>query len=109
MSAPISKRNVEINGRTFIIGVLKVANGCFVVVSEGSELKLGSVSMSVKSGEQMSSSMLVPGKFGGFLDTMLSEMVANVVKGIVVASLFISREMDSQSIKKLLSEVRSLL
>jgi len=109
LSAAVSKKNVEINDRKFIIGVLKVANGCFVVVSEDSELRLGSVSMSVKTGEQISSSLLVPSKFGGFLDTMLSEMVANVVKGIVVASLFISREMDPQSIKKLLSEVRSLL
>ncbi len=109
MPGDVSKKVVEINDRKFIIGVLKVSNGCFLVVSEGSELRLGSLSMSIKTGDMTSSSVLIPSKFGGFLDTMFSEIVASVVKGISVASLFISKEMDAQSIKTLLAEVRSLL
>ncbi|MCP8310948.1 MAG: hypothetical protein L6N94_05565 [Candidatus Methylarchaceae archaeon HK01M] len=102
-------KKVVANGREFYIQVLRVKNGCFLIISEGEEIKLGSMALSVKVGDRANSTSIFPSRFGDIYSRVFAEFTSMIVKGIAVVSLYILTPIDSQIVKKLLNEVKEIL
>jgi hypothetical protein len=99
----------EIEGRVFTIDLFKLSNGCFANISEDPAPRLGTITISIRSEQGVSSSTLIPDRRGSIFSGMLGEMIAGKMRGIAVVSLYLREEIDSSIMKILLSEVGKLL
>jgi len=102
-----NKRLVE-DGRVFNINVIRAKNGCFLIVSEGEEIRLGSIALSVKIGDRANSSIIIPSKFGDVYSRIISESASIMIDGIVIASLYAITPIDAQIAIRLLNEIKEL-
>lgn len=108
MPDPWFEREVTIEKRAFSIRGLRAVNGCLLIISEGRDVRVGSVALSVRVGDRANSTVIIPSKFGDIYSSIFAETVANLINGIVIASLYATTPMDTVVAKKLLDEVRSL-
>jgi hypothetical protein len=98
-----------IGSRLFNIDVMKFTNGGFVDISEGKDSRIGAITMCIKGNHGVSSSTLLPEKRGSIFAEMVGELVAEKTSGIAIVSLYVKEDLDTNSTKTLLNEVRSLL
>ncbi len=91
-----------------MIDLLFMSNGCFVSISEDVNSKMGAITLSIKSENRVSSSALIPNRRGSIFAGMVGESLAEKMRGIVVTSLYLREELDPESMKTLLNEVRKL-
>jgi len=103
----LNKRLTE-NGRVFNIHIIRAKNGCFLIVYEGEEMKLGSIALSVKIGDRANSSIIIPSKFGDVYSRIISESASMMINGIVIASLYAINPIDAQIAVRLLEEIKDL-
>ncbi|MCP8308396.1 MAG: hypothetical protein H3Z54_06840 [archaeon] len=103
-----SNKRLVTDGRLFNIHTIRAKNGCFLIVSEGEEMKLGSIALSVKIGDKANSSIIIPSKFGDIYSRIISESVSIIINGIVLASLYSITPIDAQIARRLLEEIRDL-
>lgn len=89
--------------------LLKFSNGCFLSISEDGVSRLGSIVMAIKVGERVESKVLIPSKYGGVFLNILGELVANVTNGIALISYYASKDLDSNSMRMLLSEIKDFI
>lgn len=108
MSELEDAKKVSIGGRAFEIHVKRFSNGCFLAISEGETMRLGALELSIKT-EQITSSTIIPPRFSSTFLAMLAEMAANVTGGIAVVSLYLTKDIGPEIVKKLISEARSML
>ena len=111
---PTSERKLlsskcNIRGRIYVIDLLQFANGCFASISEDQNAKMGAITVSIKSGERATSSSLIPESKGSIFAGMIGELLADKLHGIAVVSLYLREELDTDSMKTLINEVRKLL
>ena len=97
------------NEKKFSFQVLRASNGCFLIISEGEETKLGSMAFSVKVGDRANSISIIPSKFGDIYSRLFAEVTSMIVNGISVVSLYIKAPIDTQIFKKLLNEIKDIL
>lgn len=102
-------KSVSILGRNFKIRLLGFTNGCFLVVSEGVEERLGSLTLSIKIQDKVEHTVVIPERWAGVFSSILADMVANFTQGITVVSLYLLSGVDVELARELLEEVRSLL
>ena len=70
---------------------------------------MGAITVSIKSGERSTSSSLIPESKGSIFAGMIGELLADKLHGIAVVSLYLREELDTDSMKTLINEVRKLL
>ena len=97
------------SGRVYIIDLLQFTNGCFANISEDQNGKMGAITVSIKTGERATSSSLIPESKGSIFAGMIGELLADKLHGIAVVSLYLREELDPESMKTLINEVRKLL
>jgi len=105
----VEDSKIVLNGRTFLASVKRFTNGCFVVISESSDMKLGALHLSIKVKDQINSSTIILPRFSATFLTMLSEMAANLTNGIALVSIHLTRELSPEDARELLSQIRSML
>ncbi|MEM3437066.1 MAG: hypothetical protein QXP55_00825 [Nitrososphaerales archaeon] len=101
-------KKLIVNGRIFNICIIKAKNGCFLLVYEGEEIKLGSTALSVRIDNRANSSIIIPSKFGDLYSRILSESLSMIIDGIVIASLHTLSPIDAQIVRSLLEEIKKL-
>jgi len=99
----------NIGGRIFKVEILVLANGCFASITEDKTPRMGVITVAVKTGERFASSALIPESKGGIFAGMVGELLAEKLRGIAVVSLYIREELDTDSMKTLINEIRKLL
>jgi hypothetical protein len=99
----------NIKGRIYVIDLLQFVNGCFASVSEDQNAKMGAITVSIKTGERATSSSLIPESKGSIFAKMIGELLADKLHGIAVVSLYLREELDADSMKTLINEIRKLL
>ena len=99
----------DVQGRTFLIDMLLMTNGCFASISEDSSSKMGAITVSIRSDRGTNSSTLIPDRRGGIFASTLGEFLAEKTRGIAVVSLFLRQELDSDSMRALMEAVRKQL
>ncbi|MGI0090400.1 MAG: hypothetical protein ACREBS_01700 [Nitrososphaerales archaeon] len=117
-STGLSESNVDrkllsskcnIHGRVYIIDLLEFANGCFASISEDQNAKIGAITVSIRTGDRATSSALIPESKGSIFARMVGELLADKLHGIAVVSLYLREELEAESMKTLINEVRKLL
>jgi hypothetical protein len=85
-------------------------NGCFASLSEDNAPRMGGITITVKSERGgASSSSLIPERKGSLFASMVGELLAEKLGGIAVVSLYLREEIDSNTMKTLINEVRKLV
>ena len=107
-SHEVQTNRVNIGSREFTITLMRLSNGCFAVVSEGTKPKLGSVVLAVKTAGRAVSSTVLVSRWDALLSKMAAELLADRLNGIALVSAFMEAELESQAIRRLLAEVDSL-
>ena len=98
-----------IEGRQFVLSLLRFSNGCFLSISEDTNQRLGAITLSIKSGGRAISSPLIPESRGSMLASMVGEMLAETLQGMAITSLYLRSDVGASDMKTLISEVRKLL
>jgi hypothetical protein len=93
----------------YIVDLLQYSNGCFASISEDQHAKIGAITVSIKTQDRATSSSLIPESKGIIFAKMVGELLADKLHGIAVISLYLREELDTDSMKTLLSEMRKLL
>jgi len=102
-------KDVSVLGRVFKLRLLSLMNGCFLVVSEGVEERVGAVIVSLKLERGVKSTTIIPPRYGKVFSTILAEMVANLSQGMTILSLYLTCELDTETGRGLLREVKDFL
>lgn len=110
MTAPsaFSKKTVEVDDRKFQVEILKFDNGYFVSVSEGSK-KLGSMVVSLSTGPTPVTTTIIPAKNESLFLKLTAERISSSMKGIVIVSAFLNKELDSNAAKTLMAEIMEVI
>ncbi len=99
-----------IQGREFVIEILPMVNGCFASVSEDNQAHVGAISIAIGTERRsVHSSSLIPDRRGGLFASMLGETLAGKYGGIATVSLYLREDIDAETMKTLISEVRKLV
>ena len=103
-------QSCNVRGRGFVIEVLHMNNGCFASISENNSPRMGGITLTIKSKRGgASSSSLIPERRGSLFASMIGELLAEKLGGIAVVSLYLREEIDTDSMKTLINEVRKLV
>ena len=106
----ILSQSYDVRGRVFVVEVLRMHNGCFASISEDSAPRMGGITLTIKSERgTVSSSSLIPERKGSLFASMVGELLAEKLGGIAVVSLYLREEIDTDSMKTLINEVRKLV
>ena len=105
----LTTRHVTVSDRDFTIQAVVLANGRFVTVSEGTKSRIGGLVLSLRTGERMNTSTLIPAKFGGIFPSMIAELVAARTNGIAIVSLYVASDLPTSAMRQLLRAVEQLL
>lgn len=105
----LSSVESNVGGRIFKVEILSLANGCFASITEDKTPRMGAITVAVKTGERFASSSLIPESKGGIFAGMVGELLAEKLHGIAVVSLYIREELDTDSMKTLINEIRKLM
>lgn len=98
-----------VGGRTFLIQVLRFANGCFIAVTEGNEGRIGALEVSIRARDGVDSSAIIPSMSSGIFPSILGEMSSNQVNGLSVVSVHLNKDLISEAAKEILAEVSEML
>lgn len=109
-SARLSSKKIEIEGRIFLLDLLRLHNGCFVNISEDRVSRLGAITISIKTKQRsVNSSTLIPERRGSIFSSMVGELIAEKTEGIGVVSLYLREEIEPSIMKPLLSRLSDML
>ncbi|AFS81592.1 hypothetical protein NKOR_08695 [Candidatus Nitrosopumilus koreensis AR1] len=95
---------VNLEGRNFSLNIQKFENGYFISVSEGSN-KIGSMVASMATGPTPVTTTIIPSKTDSLFLKLIAEQISIRVRGIVLVSAFIQKELGSNTAKDLMSEI----
>ena len=109
MPTSLKEKKVLVDGQEFSILNVSFDNGCFISIYEGDKKRIGEVSLALKLGERVESSIVLAGRFGAVNSSLLAEAVASFRGGIVLLSLYTSFELSSDVMRTILEELRALL
>ena len=102
-------KNLFIHGRVFKITFLNFSNGCFLSITEGIEERIGSLTLSMRIHDKVEHTIIIPENRGGVFSSILSELVASVIQGLIIVSLYLLDRLSSDVAKDLLKEIRDFL
>ncbi len=101
--------SISVSGRNFKLRLLGLANGCFLLVSEGSEERFGSLTLSMKIGERVEHTSMTPDMRAGVFAGVLADLAANLSSGITIVSLYLSNEISTETASDLLKRIKDFM
>ena len=107
-SSGFCKKTLDVDGRQFLVQVLKFDNGNFVSVTEGAE-KLGSMVVSLATGPTPVTTTVIPSKTESLFLKLTAERISTTMRGISIVSAFLQKELDPNSAKTLMSEITEMI
>ncbi len=94
--------------RKFIIHVLKLNNGCFVVVSENSQ-QIGSMLASISTTIPTTITIIPSRDNSSFFSQLLVKQVSSAINGICISSVYLLKNVDVKIIKILMTDIIKLI
>ncbi len=99
---------VNLEGRNFSLSIQKFDNGYFISVSEGSN-KIGSMVASMATGPTPITTTIIPSRSESLFLKLVAERISTRMRGIVLVSAFIQKELEPNTAKDLMSEIMELI
>jgi hypothetical protein len=102
-------RNIDSKStKKFLLKYLPFQNGCFIVISEGSD-KIGSISVSISSSNKVNTAKVIPSKFDSMFMSTISERVSSMINGICLVSLYSVARLDLEDMKAIMGEIMNIV
>ena len=102
-------RTVKVDDREFLIRIMRMANGCFISVSEGSLHRIGSLNVSLRGSMGVNTAKVIPSKYDSVFLNMVSERIASLVNGICITSLYTASALDLKTMKLIMESITSAM
>ncbi|MEM1995252.1 MAG: hypothetical protein QXW32_07285 [Nitrososphaerales archaeon] len=105
----IIEEEFNTNLRSFRLRLLKYTNGCILSVSEGSEDRIGGIYLILKQEKNISSTTIIPERYGGVLLEVLAQSTARYTKGIILTTLYLKNTLTSEEASTVLNKLENIL
>lgn len=98
---------INICNRKFILHILKLDNGCFIIISENSE-KIGSMLAAISTKIPTTVS-IIPDKNDPFFSQLLSKRVSSTINGICITSVYLLKKLNTEIVKILITDIMKII
>ena len=99
---------VHLESRSFSLQIQKFENGYFISITEGPN-KLGSMTISLATGPSPITTTIIPSRTESLFLKLIAERLSIRTKGIVLVSTYVQKELESNSVKSLMSEIMEII
>jgi len=103
------ERTVRVDGREFLIRIIRMSNGCFISVSEGSLHRIGSLNVSLRGSMGVNTAKVIPSKYDSVFLNMVSERMASSINGICITSLYTASALDLKAMKSIMESITNAM
>jgi len=103
-----SQKIINLERRTFSLQIQKFENGYFVSVTEGIN-KIGSMVVSLATGPTPITTTIIPSRTESLFLKLIAERISTRIRGIVLVSTFIQKELEPNTAKALMSEIMEMI
>ena len=103
------ERTVKVGEREFSIRIIRMSNGCFISISEGSSHRIGSLNVSLRGSMGVNTAKVIPSKYDSIFLNMVSERIASLVNGICITSLYTASALDLNAMKKIMESITNAI
>jgi hypothetical protein len=102
------QKTINLESRSFSLRIQKFENGYFVSISEGSN-KIGSMVVSLATGPTPITTTVIPSKSNSLFLKLTAERISTRMKGIAIISSFIQKELETNTVKALMTEIMDMI
>jgi hypothetical protein len=103
------EKEFTVASRSFRLRLLKYANGCVLSLSEGSEDRLAGLHLTLKQEKNLTSTTIIPDRYGEVLLEILGQILANHISGILITTLYLRSTLSSEEVSQILNNLNSIL
>lgn len=106
---PVSKITSSSTGRDFFLQSLFFQNGCFLIISEGHEERIGALSVAISASNKVNVAKVIPSKFDSMFINTIAERVSSMINGICLVSIYTKVQLHLDDMKAIIGEVMSII
>lgn len=99
----------KVASRTFRLKLLRYTNGCILSLSEGGEDRLGGLYLTLKQEKTITSTTVIPDRYGGVFLEILGRSLASHISGILITTLHLKSTLTSDEVSEILNKLNSIL
>lgn len=94
--------------RNFFLQIQKFENGYFISITEGAK-KIGSIVASLATGPSPVTTTVIPARTDSLFLKLVAERISTRMRGIALVSVFIQKELETDTAKVLMSEIMEII
>ncbi|MBT8172562.1 MAG: hypothetical protein KJO99_04475 [Nitrosopumilus sp.] len=102
------QKTVNLESRNFFLQIQKFENGYFISITEGSK-KIGSIVASLATGPTPITTTVIPARTDSLFLKLVAERISTRIRGIALVSVFIQKELETDTAKALMSEIMEMI
>jgi hypothetical protein len=96
------------SNRCFFVKFLPFENGCFIIVSEGSN-RIGGMYVSISSSNKIDTAKVIPSKYDSMFISTLSQRVASLINGICIVCIHGLEKLQLDDMKSIMEKIISMV
>lgn len=96
-------------GRNFFLQSTFFQNGCFVVISEGEQWRIGAVYVAISASNKVNAAKVIPSKYDSIFINTIAEKVSSMINGICLVSLHSKAQLQLEDMKAIMGEVMNTI
>ena len=107
--ALVSKIVSQSTGRDFFLKSIFFQNGCFIIISEGEEWRIGAVSAAISTSNKVNTAKVIPSKYDSIFINTIAEKVSSMINGICLISFYSKAQLQLEDMKAIMVEVMNTI
>jgi hypothetical protein len=96
-------------GRDFFLKCLFFQNGCFLVISEGEEQRIGALSVAISTSNKINVAKVIPSKYDSIFINTIAEKTSSMINGICLVSFHSKAQLQLEDMKAIMGEVMNII
>jgi hypothetical protein len=104
-----SKIVSQSTGRDFFLKSFFFQNGCFIIISEGEEWRIGAVSAAISSANKVNTAKVIPSKYDSMFISTIAEKVSSMINGICLISFYSKAQLQLEDMKAIMGEIMNTI
>ena len=104
-----SKIVSQSTGRDFFLKNFFFQNGCFIIISEGEEWRIGAVSASISTANKVNTAKVIPSKYDSMFISTIAEKVSSMINGICLISFYSKAQLQLEDMKAIMGEIMNTI
>lgn len=102
------QKAVNLESRNFFLQIQKFENGYFISITEGAK-KIGSIVASLATGPSPITTTVIPTRTDSLFLKLVAERISTRMRGIALVSVFVQKELETDTAKALMSEIMEMI